>query len=133
MQRGDEIVLRYGYMDLVRTIHMNAVHPRTVVPSLGGHSVGRWDGDVLEVDTVGFAPGVLIPIAGILHSDRLHVVERFAVDPAAKTLTRTYRAEDPLYLKTPYVGTDVMTRTSEPYTAYNCVELSGRNNIRPSR
>ena len=36
------------------------------------------------VDTVGFAPGVLSP--PILHTDRLHVVERFSLDPAGPTL-----------------------------------------------
>jgi hypothetical protein len=53
------------------------------------------------------------------------------VDPVAKTLTRTYQAEDPLYLKTPYTGTDVMTLSDEPAEPYRCVELSGKNNIRP--
>ena len=43
-----------------RTIHMNMTeHPKTIEPSLTGHSIGRWDGDVLAVDTVGFAPGML--------------------------------------------------------------------------
>ena len=133
VQRDGEIGLRYGYMDLVRTVHMNAAHPRTTAPSLTGHSIGRWDGDVLEVDTVGFAPGVLVPIVGLLHSDRLHVVERFTSHPVAGSLTRTFRADDPLFLETPYVGTDVMTRTTEPFTPYNCVELSGRNNLRPTQ
>ena len=66
-----------------------------------------------------------------MHSDQMHVVERFTVDPIAKTLTRTYRAEDPLYLKTPYTGTDAMKLSDEPAEPYNCVELSGKNNIRP--
>lgn len=132
VQTPDRLVLRYGYMDFSRTIDLKATqHPRTVAPGLGGHAIGRWDGDVLEVDTVGFAPGVLIPIAGILHSERLHVVERFTLDPAAGTLTRSYRAEDPRYLAEPYTGTDVMRRSSEAPAAYGCVELSGKNNQRP--
>jgi hypothetical protein len=74
---------------------------------------------------------VLIPIVGLMHSDQMHVVERFSVDPDAKTLTREYRAEDPLYLKSPYTGRDVMRLSREPFVLYNCVELSGQNNIRP--
>ena len=131
VQKDNEIVLQYGYMDFVRTIHMNAAHPSTITPTTAGHSVGRWEGDVLVVDTVGFAPSVLIPISGVMHSDQMHVIERFSVDPDRKTLTRAYQAEDPLYLKSPYTGTDVMLLSNEPFVPYNCVELSGRNNVRP--
>jgi len=63
----------------------------------------------------------------------MHIVERFTVDPNAKTLTREYTAEDPLYLKGPYTGRDFMELSSEPYVPYNCVELSGKNNIRPKQ
>jgi hypothetical protein len=116
IQKDDEITLKYGYMDFVRTIHMNqAEHPKNITPSRGGHSIGKWDGDVLVVDTVGFSPGVLIPIIGVMYSNQMHIVERFTVDAAAKTLTRTYRGEDPLYLKGPYTGQDVMALSNEPY------------------
>jgi len=131
IQKDDEITLKYGYMDLVRTIHMNvSEHPKSITPSRGGHSIGKWDSDVLIVDTVGLSPGVLIPIIGVMYSNQMHIVERFTFDANAKTLTRAYRAEDPLYLKVPYMGQDVMAISDEPYVPYNCVELSGKNNIR---
>jgi hypothetical protein len=134
VQKPDVITFKYGYMDFVRTIHMDvSQHPQKIAPSTGGHSIGKWDGDVLVVDTVGFQPGVLIPIIGLMHSADMHVIERFTVDPNAKTLTREYRAEDPEYLKTPFTGKDFMTLSDEPYSAYNCVELSGKNNIRPKQ
>lgn len=131
--KGSTIVLQYGYMDLVRTIHMNAGHPKTLTPSLAGHSTGAWDGEVLVVDTVGFAPGVLIPLAGVMHSQQMHVTERFYLDAGGTRLIRDFRVEDPLYLKAPYVGQSVMIRSAEPYTPYRCVELSGKNNIRPGK
>jgi hypothetical protein len=130
-QTDKEITMKYGYMDFVRTIHMDEKqHPKNVKLSRGGHSIGHWEGDVLVVDTVGFAPGVLIPIIGVMHSDQMHIVERFAFDPGAKTLTREYRADDPLYLKGPYTGRDIMAISDEPYVPYHCVELSGDNNLR---
>jgi hypothetical protein len=129
VQTRDKITLKYGYMDFVRTISMNmSEHPKNINSSTAGHSIGRWEADVLVVDTIGFVPGVLIPIAGIQHSEKMHVVERFSVD--GKNLKREYRAEDPLYLKTAYTGMDLMTLSAEPYTPYNCVELSGKNNMR---
>ncbi|HVY91888.1 MAG TPA: DUF6152 family protein [Bryobacteraceae bacterium] len=134
VQTDKEITLKYGYMDFVRTIHLDQTeHPKNVKRSRGGHSIGKWDGDTLVVDTVGFLPGVLIPIIGVMHSDQMHIVERFTFDPNARTLTREYRADDPLYLKNPYTGRDIMEISDEPYVRYNCVELSGKNNIRPAK
>ena len=132
-QTKDALTLTYGYMDFVRTIYLNlSEHPKNLAPSIAGHSIGTWEGDVLVVDTIGFAPGVLIPISGLMHSNQLRVTERFSIDTTANTLTREYRAEDALYLQTAYTGKDVMTLSSKPYTAYNCVELSGKNNQRPN-
>jgi hypothetical protein len=42
-----------------------------------GHSVGRWDGDTLVVDVVGFSDYTWIDNNAGVHSDALHVVERF--------------------------------------------------------
>lgn len=132
VQNDKEITLKYGYMDFVRTIHLDQPeHPKNIKPSRGGHSIGKWDGDVLVVDTIGLSPGVLNPMAGVMHSDRMHVVERFSLDPTAGTLTHEYTATDPLYLKAPLTGRDVSTISAESFVPYNCKELSGRNNMRP--
>jgi hypothetical protein len=131
-QTDKEITLTYGYMDFVRTIHMDRTeHPKNAKPSRGGDSLGKWDGDTLVVDTMDFLPGVLIPINGVMHSGQTHIVERFTFDPATKTLTREYRADDPLYLVNAYTGRDMMEISSEPHVPYNCKELSGANNKRP--
>ena len=45
-----------------------------------GHSVGRWDGDTLVVDVVGFSDYTWIDSNAGVHSDALHVVERFQND-----------------------------------------------------
>ena len=131
-QKGDSIILRYGYMDFVRTVHMNLTeHPQKIQPSTAGHSIGKWEGDVLVVDTVGFKPGVLIPLSGLMHSGQMQVTERFSVNDETQTLTREFRATDPLYLKSVFTGNNLMDLSKEPYVRYNCVELSGKNNIRP--
>ena len=41
-----------------------------------GHSIGKWDGDTLVVDTIGLNDKTWIDMAGHPHSDALHVVER---------------------------------------------------------
>jgi hypothetical protein len=108
-------------MDLKRTIHMNMKeHPANTKPSRAGHSIGRWEGDTLIVDTVGFLPGFLT--TPVRNSEKLHVIERFTLDPKTMRLTRSYEAEDPVYLKGKYTGSDVIQPADATYTEDNCKE-----------
>ena len=111
------VTMEYGY-GLVRTIHLNAEHPSSIAPSRAGHSIGRWDGDVLVVDTVGFLPGMLA--LEVAHGDALHVVERFALNSDGSVLTRDYTATDPDYFVGEYSGTDPTPRSPVPFAADVC-------------
>ena len=130
--QGDEtITLYYGYNDLVRTIHLGlAEHPQDLTPSTEGHSIGHWEGDTLVVDTVGFSSNAMIPIQEILHSDQMHIVERFRIDYESERLIRSYVVEDPWFTSA-YASQDLMAPSAKPLEPYNCVELAGENNIRP--
>ncbi|HEY8518864.1 MAG TPA: DUF6152 family protein [Gammaproteobacteria bacterium] len=121
-QNGDTIVLQYGQYGFTRTIHMNAEHPDAIEPSRAGHSVGRWEDDVLVVDTIGFLPGILT--GATPHSDQLHVVERFSYDPERMALTREYVAEDPLYFAGRLTGSDTVYPADVPYSPDPCNELT---------
>lgn len=116
VQTADEIRMSYGSMGIERTIQLGlAEHPATIAPSVAGHSIGRWDGDVLVVDTVGFLPGILNADGRVPHSDQLHVVERFSLDPATQALRREYTAVDPLYFNGEFRGSDTMLLSELPY------------------
>lgn len=130
-QFDDRIVMRYGYLDMNRTIYLDAEHPDELVPSVTGHSVGTWDGNVLVVDTIGLAERVLIPLSAIMTSDQAHIVERFRFDAEEGALIRDYVVTDPLYLQRPYGARNISDIASEPYQPFNCVDLSGDNNRRP--
>jgi hypothetical protein len=122
-QEKDRIVIDYGLFSFQRVIHMDtAAHPAKITPSYSGHSIGRWDGDVLVVDTIGFEPGVIA--APIKNSGELDVVERFKLDPKAWTLTRDYVAEDPVYFTDKYVGSDTVLVADVPYEPHPCNELT---------
>ena len=124
-QADDTITLTYGFMDIVRTIHLDLdEHPRDVAPSRSGHSVGRWEGDMLVVDTIGLTPGYLDGQSGIMHSDQLHIIERFTFDPANQSLVREYTVEDPLYLAAPFTDRDVVFLTATAFEPYNCEDLT---------
>jgi hypothetical protein len=125
-QTDESITLKYGFMELERKIHLKLdKHPPNLVPSVAGHSIGRWEGDVLVVDTIGFAPGVLLADSHTLHSDRLHVVERFTLDPKKNAIVRSYVAEDPLYFVGQYKGSDTVYVADLSYEPYNCAEQTG--------
>jgi hypothetical protein len=70
------------------------------------------------VDTVAFEPGVLN--APVRHGNKLHVVERFTLDPKTTKLARAYTAEDPDYLKGQYTGSDVVGIADQPFAKDNC-------------
>jgi hypothetical protein len=46
-------------------------------PSWLGYSVGKWDGDTLVVDTIGFNDRGWLDARGHTHSEALHLTERF--------------------------------------------------------
>ena len=123
-QNKDNIVIQYGQLNLKRTIHMNMkAHPANLKLTRAGHSIGRWEGDTLVVDTVGFLPGFIT--TPVRHSDKLHVIERFTLDPKTMRLKRTYEAEDPVYLKGKYSSQNEteLQPADAPYAEDNCKDL----------
>jgi hypothetical protein len=122
-QNRNDIVIEYGQMNLKRTVYMNLKqHPANIKPTRAGHSIGRWEGDTLIVDTVGFLPGVLNGTTR--HGEKLHVVERFTLDPKTWQLSRTWEAEDPDYLKGKAASTNEapVMPADAPYTQDQCKE-----------
>ena len=51
--------------------------PEVSIPSWMGYSVGRWDGDTLVVETVGFNDKSWLDRIGHTHSDQMRVIEKF--------------------------------------------------------
>ncbi len=69
-----------GATHIWREIYMDGrAHPQgdELNPTYLGHSVGRWEGDALVVDVVGFNENTWLDYFGHPHTDLLHVVERF--------------------------------------------------------
>ncbi len=125
VQEDDRITLMYGFMDIVRIIHMDMdEHPADVEMTRGGHSIGRWEGDELVVETTGFAPGYLETRDAVMHGSEMHVVERFTYDHEAGTLTRSWVAEDPAYFVGSITGEDTVEIADIPFEPYNCSDLT---------
>jgi len=74
--------------------------PEDTEPTFEGHSVGRWEGDTLVIDTVGVKDYVLMRQAP--HSNQMRIVERITMvseDQIRNDVTVT----DPVYLTKPWV------------------------------
>jgi hypothetical protein len=80
-QLPDRILQVYeGGAHMWRVIYMDGRdHPKgdRLNPTYLGDSVGRWEGDTLVVDVVGFNDRTWLDAAGHPHTGQLHVIERY--------------------------------------------------------
>jgi hypothetical protein len=99
----DEVVMRFDNTGdhVVRTIHMDAQHPADVQPSLQGHSIGRWEGETLVIDTIAFEPDPSGIALNVPASPGKHTVERLTLTADRTRLRYEVTVEDPVYLSAP--------------------------------
>lgn len=77
-------------------------HPEDLEPGIFGHSIARWEGDTLIVDTVGIKTITELS-AGIKHSSKLKISERYRLDPQnPEQLLLDMKIEDPDALEKPW-------------------------------
>jgi hypothetical protein len=102
-QNRDTIVIEYGQMNLKRTIYMNMKqHPADVKLTRAGHSIGRWDGDTLVIDTVSVRePNEYFGVVARL-SDQAHYTERLRM-VAPDRIEGEMTINDPATLRAPWV------------------------------
>jgi hypothetical protein len=100
--RDGDITIAIDWLGGVeRTVHLDEPHPANVERSLLGHSVGRWEGSALLVDTVGFTPQAQGTTPEFPSSEAKHVMERFSLSDDRKHVEYEATVEDPVYLTTP--------------------------------
>jgi hypothetical protein len=70
-------IMDIGGPHTVRIVYMDGrEHPKDLLPSFYGHSIGHWEGDALVIDTIGFNEKFWMSRDGLPHTDRLHLIER---------------------------------------------------------
>ena len=99
----NEVVLRFDntgdHVD--RIVHMATQHPANVQPSLHGHSIGRWEGETLVIDTIGFEPNLSGIALNVPAGPGKHTVERLTLTEERPRLRYEVTVEDPVYLAGP--------------------------------
>jgi hypothetical protein len=118
LEAPDQIVILREASPMPRRIYTDGRgHPEDVEPTWMGHSIGRWDGDVLVVDTVGTngkaravnGVGANARVSAIDQeprlpvSDELHLVERLRLVADGQLLEDEITLEDPKTYREPIV------------------------------
>jgi hypothetical protein len=127
VQTRDAVVVHAEMIHDARIIHLDGrPHPHPNVREWLGHSVGRWDGDTLVVDTTNFndAGGFYGDAGGNFGWDRnLHLVERFRLfDP--DTLLYQFEIDDPTAFTRPWKGELTMARATGQIYEFACHEAN---------
>jgi hypothetical protein len=102
VQSPKYLVILHEYLHLYRVIPLDgSPHPPDPDPFWMGHSTGKWEGDTLVVDSVGFKES---EVSGYKTTESLHVVERFK-RPNLGTLEYEAVIEDPNVFAGPWLIT----------------------------
>ncbi|MBV9503536.1 MAG: hypothetical protein JO323_00875 [Acidobacteriia bacterium] len=102
--KGQVTIITEAFSE-VRRIYLDEPQLKIGEPPPGyyGHSVGRWENNILMVDTIGVKPEVL-GYRGMPHSDQMHIREQFQL-VAPDILHDQITVEDPVVLEKPWTFT----------------------------
>jgi hypothetical protein len=74
---GDYLAELFEQNTWFHVVALGRDHAKNLEPTWFGDSVGKWDGDTLVIDTIGFNGKTRIDTLGHPHSDQMHLIERF--------------------------------------------------------
>jgi len=102
VQSGNIVAVLNEHVDY-RVFYIDGKHPDDILdyPDWMGHSIAKWEGDTLVVDTIGMRDETWLDTAGFEHSDKLHVTEKFQ-KTGPDTLKWTVTIEDPVFFTHPF-------------------------------
>jgi hypothetical protein len=104
----DRVTVLIEIYSQVRRIYTDGRQlPEDPDPYFNGHSVGRWDGDTLVVDTIGLSPQVTL-LPGLQATEKTRLHERIWRD--GDTLSDEITIVDPDLFAEPYVMTQKYAR-----------------------
>jgi hypothetical protein len=104
-------------------VAMDRPHPAHVEPTWFGDSVGKWDGDTLVIDTIGFNGKTRLDTIGHQHSDALHVVQKIS-RPDLQHLQLELTVNDPKTYTEPWSNKRVfaLMKPGQELMEYSCEE-----------
>lgn len=121
LQAPDQLTILYENNQQVRRVYMNQKHPENIERSWYGHSIGHYEGDTLVIDTIGQVDFTEVDRFGTLHTEALHVVERYRVvdDEFMEVI---FMVEDQGAYTIPWRGKAIYRRTDIKFPEFICAE-----------
>ncbi|HEX6993645.1 MAG TPA: hypothetical protein VF339_05800 [Gammaproteobacteria bacterium] len=119
IEQPERITMLYEYDHQVRRVFLDGRGHPDSYPTLMGHSIGRWEGDTLVVETANIEPGLLRP-QGMPYSDKLRLTERMTLLDDGQRLRVDLSIDDPTYYTETWTVTKYYGRTNEDIKDYEC-------------
>lgn len=111
VQTANEMIFLYASKNIFRLIPTDG-RPRDPIksqdPTLMGDSSGRWEGDTLVIEVIGFVDTSWLDKPGYFHSHQMRVTERLRRD--GDTIHYQATVEDPEVLEKPWVMNPVVLK-----------------------
>jgi hypothetical protein len=123
VQYGSYIALLFEQSNWFHVVAMARDHPKDLDPTWFGDSVGKWDGDTLVIDTIGFNGKTRLDTIGHPHSDQMHIVERWTLTDA-NHIAYEVTVDDPKMYSKPWknVRTFWRMKPGQELIEYSCEE-----------
>ena len=131
IQRPERLTIVFELSKPPRRIYTDGRgHPGDLYPTENGHSVGRWEGDTLVVETT----GIVARDGPVPNSDELRVVERLRIeqdDAHGLTLVDEITVHDPVMFNEPVVMSQYFTAwPDDDLLEYQCMDGPWRDYLR---
>jgi hypothetical protein len=84
--------------------YFNEKLPDDPDPMYLGYHIAKWDGPKLVIDSSGFRDVSVLDDSGIPHSEKLHLTATYVMGKDNKTMTVTWRIEDPDTFTAPWTA-----------------------------
>jgi hypothetical protein len=127
VQTPTEVLMTWQADHMVRRVFLTDKHSTNVKPSWFRESIGHYEGgDTLVVDTIGLSTDKsYIDNFRTPHTEKLHVVERFTIEPDGKNLTAVAIVDDPDTFNGPLAMKQRWFKVDAPIQETVCAENNG--------
>jgi len=127
VQSRSEVTMIFSGNGETRHILLDVPHTAKPKSSWYGESVGRYEGDTLVVDTIGFNDKTFLDNYRTPHTDKLHVTERWRMIENGKKLEILMTIDDPDTFNEPWQALRQYNRVNRTLAEDICSE----NNFNP--
>jgi hypothetical protein len=120
VQTPQQVTILAQHDNDVRRIYLNVAHSANPKPSWYGESVGRYEGDALVIDTIGFNDKTYVDNFRTPHSEKLHLIERLRLVEDGKFIEAEVTIEDPAIFLQPLHVTKRARRVEATLAEWRC-------------